>query len=222
MSVNLYFGKTGGGKSFKANKVINLYDKKIIYDPTPTKNFKGDVETCDYSKENLIKLIKDFAGKEKFSIVFRPSDRSSMTDQGERVAFFSMQLGKAFRGLKGEFTQIAVVFDELDKYVTTKQASHMGKLAGMGRHFNCHLHCISQVPSNMPKQIRDNAFNIYAFALSENSYYREKFGEKITNYLASHEFPKYHHIHWNDEKGLLVKDNNDKVVASDKGKDKND
>jgi len=215
MSVNLYFGKTGGGKSYKANKIIQQYSKKIIFDPTPTKNYKGDIEVENYSTDNLIKIIKKLAGKEKFTLVFRVTETMNLYDMGEKVAFFSMQLGKCFKNIKDEFDGIAVVFDELDKYVSIKQDSQMGKLAGMGRHFNCHLHCISQVPAKMPKQIRDNAYNIYAFALSKNSYYLEKFGDKVTDSLASPEFPKYHHVHWNDEKGISIVDPNDKVVSSE-------
>lgn len=219
MSVNLYFGKTRGGKSFKCNKVIKSYSKKIIFDPTPKKekkNYNADFETSDYSAKNMVKLIKKFSGKKKFSIIFRPSEAFDLYEQGERIAFFAMQLGKGFKGLKNEYDEIAVVFDEFDKYATKKIDSNMGKLAGMGRHFHCHLHCISQVPSAMPKNIRDNVYNIYAFALGHNEYYRRIFGKVGEEFLASSDFPKYHHLHWNDENGISFVNPKDKVIKNDK------
>lgn len=211
MSVNFYFGKTGSGKSFRANLQIKKYLKRIIYDPTPSKSFTGSFETSNYSKTNLIQMLHSFAGKKEFSIVFRPNDSISMYDQAEIVAFFSMQLGKCFKMTQNEFEGIAVVFDELDKYVTTKQDSKIGKLAGMGRHYNCHLHCISQVPSKLPKSLRDNAYNIYAFPLAINSFYTEKLGDSKSNLLAGTNFPKYSCIHWNDEKGISFIDKQGKV-----------
>lgn len=217
MSVNIYFGKTGSGKSFLANKIINQYDKKIIFDPTPTKNFSGEFETSDYSVGNFIRIIKKFAGKQKFSIIFRPSERFSMHEQGERVALFAMQLGKAFKSLNGEYSQIAVVFDELDKYVSMKQDAWIGRLAGMGRHYHCHLHCITQVPAKMPKSIRDNAYNVHAFPLAKNDFYKEKFGDAITEFLASEKCPKFHHFLWNDGKGVKFLDEKLGVVDAKVG-----
>lgn len=189
MSVFCFFGKTNSGKSFKANQVMSDYKKKIIFDITPSKTFKGDIEHSNYSQRSLEELMVKLIEKEKFTLVFRPSPNIDLYSAGEIVCSFAMRYGNYFDENFNEV--IVLVLDELDKYVSTSKQSFISRAIGMGRHSHLDLFCISQVPSRLPKVIRDNASTEYFFQLGMNDYYNLVLGSEISEKLANGQLPEY-------------------------------
>lgn len=208
MAVKCFFGKTGSGKSFKAGQKMKDYKKKIIFDITPSKTFKGDIDCSDYSQKNLEELMVKLVEKDSFTLVFRPSPNIDLYSIGELVCSFAMRYGNYFDEKFSEV--ILLVLDELDKYVSTSQKSFIARAIGMGRHSHLDLFCISQVPSQLPKVIRDNASEEYFFQLGLNDYYISKLGGVVAEKLASGGVPNYSYY--------LKKDGNDPQLFSKRDK----
>tara|TARA_B100001971_G_C18268010_1_gene596176 strand:+ start:23812 stop:24480 length:669 start_codon:yes stop_codon:yes gene_type:complete len=201
MSVLCYFGKTGSGKSHKAKEKIKEYKKRIIFDITPSKSFrfgkekdggiecKNGIEHNNYSLRSLEELLVELIEKDEFTLIFRPSTEIDWFAIGEAVCSFAMRLGDYYD--KDFNENIVLVLDELDKYVSTTKQSFIARAIGMGRHSHLDLFCISQVPSQLPKVIRDNASVEHFFQLGLNDYYQKKLGDEISNKLASGDLPEY-------------------------------
>lgn len=224
MSVNCFFGKTGSGKSHKAIQKMGEYKKRIVFDVTPSKTFNekklkelncnGEfLEHNNYSQRSLEELIVKMVEKDNFTLVFRPSSELDIYTIGELVCSFSMRYGNYFDENYKEI--IVLVLDELDKYVSTSKQSFISRAIGMGRHSHLDLFCVSQVPSQMPKVIRDNALKEYFFTLGMNEYYERKLGQEISSILDKNSIAEFNYFFKNDS-DITLMNLNDKSIPFNK------
>ncbi len=222
MAVHFYFGRTGSGKSFRAKKELAKFKRKIVFDPSGSFEAKNAFYVSNYT--NLQPAFNHAFSKKEFCIVFTPDLSKDLRESANIVAKFAIFVGSLRKELHKrkhgnkpiselpELEKIALFFDELDKYkITTDlvkgEQNYLKTSIEMGRHYDLSLHCISQVPSSLPKYFKDNASSIFAFKLGENEFYKKYFGEEKSNELA-YGMKDYHAYLWQDGKDIrLVKPN---------------
>jgi len=200
MAVICFFGRTKSGKTFKAKKEIETKKRVFIFDAAC--DFDGGIEWDKYSWTELISLGKKIRNKSNFKVIFRPNRHyGDLSDCADQVAKFVLAFGDTF-GKRSLQENIIFVLDELDKYISISKKCSIKLAIEMGRHSNVDTFCISQVPSSLPKFIRDNATEVYAFKLGLNDFYESRLGFKIAQKLASSGFKDFFCFKWSDSNGI--------------------
>jgi hypothetical protein len=192
MAVSVFFGKTGSGKSYRADKESRSYDRVFIFDNAHC--FKGDFVVTDLSARGLTKLFARIACLKKFRVVFRPDLKRLPKDSCEIVSQFIFAHYGPF-AQKYLKDKALFLVDEADKVSSDKKDSWLYKMVTMGRHIGFDSYGISQGPGRLPKYWRENASSVYSFKVAEHDFLRMIFGSH------SYDIPtlkEYDYLFWSD------------------------
>jgi hypothetical protein len=196
MAITLIFGKTESGKSYLADNVFIKKRKKVVIFDYAHCFENGQVFT-DFSISNFEKILKKYAKKDAFKLIFRPPRKVSDEIACQLVASFSFAIGRTFgeRSLKDD-EKVLFVIDEADKVANYKKADLLSKVVTKGRHDNLDTLAIAQDPTTIPTFFRRNSSQIITFAIGSNPFFAEKFGHELTRKVS--ELEKYHSFAWKD------------------------
>lgn len=193
MAVSIFLGKTGSGKSYKANVLSKKYDRLFVFDNAHC--FQGDLVTDDLSTSNLVKIMRRFALKEKFRVIFRPNLKTSPKESCETVAQFLFAHFGTLNKKLSKKDRILFLVDEADKVSSLKDESWIYKMVTMGRHQQFDCFGIAQGPGRLPKYWRDNASEVFCFKVMEHDFLKMVYGQHAKHIPT---LGQYECLHWVD------------------------
>jgi hypothetical protein len=207
VAVKTFFGKTGSGKSYRANLISHRdYDRVFIFDNAHC--FKGNFITSDLSAQGFSNLLKKIAKLNKFRVVFRPSLSSSPKESCEIVSQFLFAHFGALNKKLGWEGKLLFLVDEADKVSSDKKDAWLYKMVTMGRHLGFDSFGISQGPGRIPKYWRENSSEVFCFKVMEHEFLKQIFGPHAQ---AIPLLGEYEYLHWSDVGDIRLRDKNDRM-----------
>lgn len=212
MSVELYFGKTLSGKSYKANLESKKRKKVVIYDNAHC--FTDGHIITDFSADNFSKVFQKYVMKDEFRLIFRAPLGMDEREGAERVArLLYLGFGRYWKEKGTNISEnIFFLVDEADKVSSLKVGSIFYLTVTKGRHFFIDTHAISQGPGKLPLYYRENAEAFYCFKSKSHPYLIENLEKDQVELLRT--IKQYNCIYWNDRGEVKLINEKGKVVKS--------
>lgn len=216
MAVKGYFGYTKCGKSTLAQKIIDQFEKVVIFDKAHC--FTGDVIE-DPSKETFRKLLDKYMTKKNFRIVIRPGRLSDKLELCEDTIKLASALGRMMgKGVPSEKC-LQLVIDEADSVCSSSyQGPKLKFIINEGRHDNVDTHIIARNPNRIHTDIRANVSEIYCFRLAiatRVDFLVDNFSRENAQRILS--LKQYWSMRWNETGFVGLFDENSKLVRDFSG-----
>lgn len=215
MAVSLFYGMTESGKTFLAKKTIERFNRSVIFDFTGKIETPGCFITGDFSTAGMMKTFSKFKDSKKFSIVFRPGRVANAEPYFNKVAIFTLTLGR--QALKrGEDDRLKFLVDEADFICSPQyQSQELKEVVNVGRHDLVDSWFIARMPQRLHTDARGNATTIYCFRLTDDSalgYIKKAVGRKAAEKVRT--LPQYSFLCWKDTGENHIFDKNQKLIES--------
>lgn len=202
MAISCYFGLTESGKSYHVQKhVMPELKKTIVFDNA--RCFTGESVFNAPTDADFVKIFRKLKGKEKFSLVIRPSRTCDLVKLSDKTISLALALGRT-AGVGGASVDVQnrvnLMIDEADFVCSPHFQSYALKdLVNKGRHDHVDSHFIARVPMQLHNDIRRNVSKIVTFRLQnarEIPLFRDNFGIDLSSKIK--DLPKYHRLEWKD------------------------
>lgn len=208
MSVSLYFGATGKGKSYHVrHHVIPKWKKIVIFDPM--ESFDGDSILHAPSDELILKTFRKFKGADSFRIVIRTTRASNDEIIFNKTVRLASSLGRMIPGKVSEENRVQVVIDEAS--TSGFMSAHyfppvVKNLVCKGRHDNLDSHFIAQNPMAVHSQLREQTTKIVTFYLNNGRapIFQDTFTKNFANLIPK--LPNFFRIEWTHEGHVYIYD----------------
>jgi len=181
--ITLIFGKTGSGKSYLAEKLIENEQRLVIFDVMS--EYRNGVA---FGPENYNEFLefwrKVYRGR--FRLIYRPIKPK---DEIEQIGELVYVLGDC-----------CFLIEEIDCYSSPYQISdNFAAIIQRGRHENIKLVGITQRPFGIHRLLTSQAKEIYIFSTNEprdRDYLKSLLGQEIEPKLDALE--QYQYVKWQD------------------------